>query len=104
MPQSCGLLNFSIQFNHSSFEFKRQALDKESMEKQMERQQHESHVFCSTYLFVACLMSNYALLQILNDTLSRIKVRNFILMFLVHGNISGMHCSYHNYTSSFSME
>ena len=63
----------------------------------MVRQQHVSHVFCSTYLFVACLMSNYALLQILNDTLSRIKVRNFILMFLIHGNISGIHWSYHNY-------
>ena len=56
----------------------------------MVRQQHVSHVFCSTYLFVACLMSNYALLQILNDTLSRIKVRNLVLMFLVHGNISGI--------------
>ena len=63
----------------------------------MVRQQHVSHVFCSTYLFVACLMSNYALLQILNDTLSRIKVQNFILMFLVHGNILGIHWGYHKY-------
>ena len=63
----------------------------------MVRQQHVSHVFCSTYLFVACLMSNYALLQILNDTLSRIKVRNFILMFLVHGTISGIYWSYDKY-------